>query len=189
MLGLDIVTIGWELAGWDGTFYPEDLPHDWRLTYFANEFPAVIVPSGHWMQADTSQVSAWVEDVHDGFRFYLAGPGTRATPGNLDRARRILGAKLAGLVCEKGARDWPPGPVSCFQLMGEPEGLPAAGCLPAWRIPAVQIGDLRAARTLLENLAARVPGGRALLVLAGEDIDVDDLRRWWSLAWLMGVAA
>jgi hypothetical protein len=33
-------------------------------------------------------------------------------------------------------------------------------------------------------------GGRGLLVLAGEDIGIEDLRRWWCLALLMltGVA-
>ena len=72
---LDIVTTGWELPGWERGFYPEDLPADWRLTYFANEFHAVLVPRERWVDASESLLRAWHEDVHEDFRFFLADGG------------------------------------------------------------------------------------------------------------------
>ena len=34
----------WEHPAWNQEFYPDDLPEDWRLSYYANEFPVVLVP-------------------------------------------------------------------------------------------------------------------------------------------------
>jgi len=187
ILTLDIVTSGWELPVWERTFYPEDLPRDWRLTYFANEFPAVMVPSEHWAKAGTSLLHAWAEDVQDGFRFYLADPGPWATRIDLDRARNALGTKLAGLVLDEGGAQGPRGEqITRFQILGELGAVIAADCLPARQIPPALIGDLRAARAWLETLAIQLSCDRGLLVLDGGDSDVEDLRRWWNLAWLMG---
>jgi len=32
---------GWEHAQWLETYYPDDLPEDWQLDYYANEFGCV----------------------------------------------------------------------------------------------------------------------------------------------------
>jgi len=188
-VSLDIVTGGWELPGWRRDLYPEDLPADWRLTYFANEFPAVMLAAKHWLPADAVQLKAWAEDVPDDFRFYLEDAAPAAGRQDLDLALRVLGPKLAGLVQEAGAdASLPVDGFSRFRILGAPVGLPGTGCLPAWRVPRAQIRDLRAARTWLEGLCAQAPGGRGLLLLAGADVGVEDLRRWWHLVWLLGLA-
>jgi hypothetical protein len=189
VVGLDIVARGWEPPGWVRAFYPQGLPPDWRLTYFANEFPAVMVPGGHWLQADESLLRSWSEDVPASFRYYLENPGSESARRGLDPARCVLGAKLAGLVVPEAAVcPAPTGPVLRFRLQGAPGGAPEGGCLPAWRIPGALVGDLRAARVWLDALVGQARDGRGLLLLEGVDVGAEDLRRWWDLLWLLGVA-
>lgn len=187
-VGLDIVTAGWELSGWDRSFYPDDLPPDWRLTYFSNEFPAVLIPGNLWARADGRLLRTWVEEVHPGFRFYLAEPGSSVKPDNLDLAQQVLGDLLAGLVLGQPAEADTGGRVSRFQLLDNPSEAPANDCLPGWRAPTGVIKDPRAARAWIESLDLRTSKGCGLLVL-DPDIGVDELRRWWDLARLMGVTA
>lgn len=67
---------GWQHAHWQGTFYPDDMPGDWRLSYYANEFSTVLVPQACWLQRMKSQECSEHEDdwldVPESFRFYLA---------------------------------------------------------------------------------------------------------------------
>jgi hypothetical protein len=69
---------GWSGTPWAQAYYPEDLPQDWRLAYYANEADCVLVPSGQWRATDADAIAAWADDVGERFRFYLeagaAGP-------------------------------------------------------------------------------------------------------------------
>ncbi len=38
-----VLAVGWDHPAWQGSFYPDDLPADWRLTYYANEVPGVLL--------------------------------------------------------------------------------------------------------------------------------------------------
>lgn len=62
---------GWEHEGWNGLFYPADLPSEWRLAYFANEFRAVLVPSEVWARCTRAQLVQWRADVRNDFRFFI----------------------------------------------------------------------------------------------------------------------
>lgn len=96
----------WDHAHWRGSFYPDDLPEDWRLGYYANEFSAVWLPKCRW-QADEADFEQWAEDVPDDFVFYLQGqpPGTdpvirKALQTRQMQINEALGAKLAGFLSE-----------------------------------------------------------------------------------------
>ena len=72
--GLRLGSYGWQHTHWDKSFFPDDLPEDWRLGYYANEFSAVLVPQSYW-QVDTGfDVENWQEDVAEDFRFYIEWP-------------------------------------------------------------------------------------------------------------------
>jgi hypothetical protein len=57
----------WQHASWEEGYYPEDIPAEWRLGYYANEFRAVLAepPPG------TEEVAAWLDDVDEDFGFCL----------------------------------------------------------------------------------------------------------------------
>lgn len=103
---------GWQHPEWLQTYYPDDLPEEWRLSYYSNEFPVVLVPARDWRAASAATVAQWCEDVHGGFRFYLevtvdalAVHGRSARASNpesslerLDMLCDAFGEALAGLI-------------------------------------------------------------------------------------------
>lgn len=66
---------GWAHPGWVSAFYPEDLPEDWRLSYYANAHRVVLVPAD-LLRPGAADIAPWGEDVDAGFRFlfeYVVG--------------------------------------------------------------------------------------------------------------------
>lgn len=90
---------GWEQPGWAQTFYPDDLPADWRLTYYANQFRVVLVPPERLVASDAA-LADWVADTDEGFRFVCESPpdldSVSAARDFLERIRP-LGARCAGI--------------------------------------------------------------------------------------------
>jgi hypothetical protein len=64
----------WRHTEWNGRFYADDLPEEWRLTFYSNEFDAVGLYAAGWVTAPISEMEQWVEDTHEGFRFHLVMP-------------------------------------------------------------------------------------------------------------------
>ncbi|RDH81365.1 MAG: hypothetical protein DIZ80_14840 [endosymbiont of Galathealinum brachiosum] len=92
----------WDHAHWQGSFYPDDLPVDWRLTYYANEYSAVLVPESKWRskEADFEQ---WADDVPEGFRFYFLTSRADEEDGSVVSLVNIyLGDMFAGFVQPEG---------------------------------------------------------------------------------------
>ena len=53
---------GWQHPEWvNDAFYPDDLPEDWYLSFYANEFPIVLVPEVQWK--DTAAVELLAEEI------------------------------------------------------------------------------------------------------------------------------
>lgn len=75
--------IGWEHPAWDGTFYPEDLPPEWRLNYYNCAFECVYLPYATWRTTPLETLAAWRQDTLEHFRFLLEAP---PTPSNADAA-------------------------------------------------------------------------------------------------------
>lgn len=61
---------GWRNRHWLNTFYPEDLPEDWQLTYYSNVFNTVLVPADYW-QMLAVDCEDWRDNVHDDFSFFI----------------------------------------------------------------------------------------------------------------------
>lgn len=84
---LVVGSLDWDHDAWAGSFYPQDLPREWRLGYYANEFSAVLVPGSRFAAADVAQVECWQEDVPPGFVFWV-----EVAPAALARVGPALGA-------------------------------------------------------------------------------------------------
>lgn len=70
-MGLYIAGYGWQHEDWTGSHYPDDLPPEWRFDYYCNEYRAVLVPPGDWLNASDEELEQWLDDAPDGFRFFL----------------------------------------------------------------------------------------------------------------------
>ncbi len=182
---VEIVTRGWDLPGEAGDFYPHDLPPDWRLTYFSNAFPAVLVPAVLWVPANPRLLRGWAEDVHDGFRFYLELPAAGDPADELRDAVEVLGDKLAGVV---GSTDPALGSGIPFLRWQQDPSAINGGPFAVSCSVGLPDRDPRQARAWLGNLVQRLAGSGGLVVLDGAEADADTLRRWLELAWLLGFA-
>lgn len=69
---INLGAYGWKHTGWKGSFYPDDLPEDWQLTYYSNVFSSVLVPVEYWCGEVVPDCEEWLESVHDDFRFHIA---------------------------------------------------------------------------------------------------------------------
>lgn len=55
---------GWQYPSWSNeVFYPDDLPEDWYLSFYANEFPIVLVPESQW--DNSASIKAFVEEINE----------------------------------------------------------------------------------------------------------------------------
>lgn len=63
--------VSWQHPAWDEGYYPEGLPGPWRLSYFSNEFRAVVVSATVLADLSADEVQRWDEDTSAEFRFFL----------------------------------------------------------------------------------------------------------------------
>ncbi len=64
-------TSGFSYDGWTGTFYPEDLPADKRLAFYATQLPAVEINNTFYRMPKPELLAGWAAQVPAGFRFAL----------------------------------------------------------------------------------------------------------------------
>lgn len=129
----------WDLAD-RATFYPDDLPEDWQLTYFANCFRTTLLPSSVWSLSDASQVAQWRNEVPAGFRFVAEQPRARLTahptarstaPARSTQAEPPLQAAILGQLLEPKLAAW-------LEPVASPPRVPADAGEPAAGKPAVE---------------------------------------------------
>lgn len=143
-----IAAYGWDHAGWRGSYYPDDLPAEWRLAYYANEFRAVVVPATEWRQAAAATAAQWVADTAETFCFLLEAAAS-PPPASLLQA---LGGRFCGMAGEGGrpVLRWEGG-AEARALRTAIESVPADGVLlVAGEPPSLEA--LRTAQTLAQLL-------------------------------------
>lgn len=101
--------IGWEHEAWRGDFYPEDLPEDWRLSFYNTRFRCVYLPFELWRNAAADAVAGWLHDTHEGFHFVLGAPA-RLSEDETRKAGRFgargLLENAAAVLMYEGEPDW-----------------------------------------------------------------------------------
>ncbi|GAB6041749.1 hypothetical protein [Endothiovibrio diazotrophicus] len=158
----------WRHPAWRGTFYPDDLPEEWRLAYYANEFATLLVPAQGWIDTTQENLAGWAEEVHGDFRFVLEVDGAPAAQRRA--AAAALGGRFGGFVAT--AALWRPG--------RHPAPL-RAGLLPAGP------HGPRALRGMVEPFIAQAPEGERFLFLEGTPPDHETLRTLVTLRDLLGM--
>lgn len=95
---LAIAAYGWSHSSWNGNFYPDDLPEDWHLSFYSNEFRAVVAPASAWSGFDPVEVERWMEDTPGEFTFYLEVDNLLMDWGQFAEAISPLGSQLGGIL-------------------------------------------------------------------------------------------
>ncbi|MFA5531846.1 MAG: hypothetical protein WDA11_14415 [Thiohalomonadaceae bacterium] len=175
-MALYIAPHGWDHPGWDGEFYPDDLPPAWRLAFFFNEFDAVVVPAAVWSAG--ADPATWCEDSPPAASFFLELPRPGALAGQVVAAARRLGPRLAGVIAAPGLS---PAYLAWWRER-LPAGIPGPGKLVV-ETEEARTPDLRLLCGRMQSLAARDP---ALLLIKGEPPALTTLRAARTLAGLLG---
>lgn len=66
---------GWLHTAWQDGFYPDDLPEDWHLGFYSNEFPVVLLTAQLWPRIN-GEIAEWLEDCNDELGFVCEIPGS-----------------------------------------------------------------------------------------------------------------
>ena len=204
---------GWDHEAWAGSYYPDDLPGSWRLSYYSNEFHGGLVPASKWLNCSSDTWSEWIDDVSDSFRFYLELE--TAAAGELQRLKQFIGLPgdaLGGVVVTKGllpqvleiagelsgkcfypvvAADLPP---SLAAVTGDCEvrfygaGTVGQSCGPSIALLDSKGGaDLRQLRHLIESLGANSSiESPSALFFCDETVDVSWMQDTKTVAELLG---
>ncbi len=85
-----IGTSGWTHDGWTGTFYPSNLPQEWRFCYYSNKLRSVLVPHDILAAAPVSEIKQWLQDSDQEFRFVLEAPSQMMLPMPFSALQREL---------------------------------------------------------------------------------------------------
>lgn len=64
-------TSGWQYKEWKGSFYPDTMPTDGMLAYYADRFGAVEVNNTFYRMPRESVLRGWAESVPEDFTFVL----------------------------------------------------------------------------------------------------------------------
>lgn len=67
-------TSGFSYDGWSGAFYPEDLPVNERLAFYATKLPAVEINNTFYRMPKPELLAGWAAQVPKSFRFALKAP-------------------------------------------------------------------------------------------------------------------
>lgn len=97
-LELYIAARSWNHSSWRGNFYPEDLPDDWRLSYYSNEFHAIVVPESEWVDIDLVEIERWIDDTNEEFLFFLEVENSLADWQQITDRISCMGYQLGGLL-------------------------------------------------------------------------------------------
>jgi len=190
-MGIEVIARDWDRPDWRGEFYPEDLPEDWRLSYFANAFESVLVPATSWHEAPLERLAQWAKDVPDRFRFYLELDACDEPQGRCnDQGHSTPGVEPAAQPLARQSRipnrtdNQTPNLAGAAAALGDR----FAGSVASLLLPALPAGSRPGSgATPMRALVARDAQGHALLAREIPLAIVADPRA--ALTWLTALAA
>jgi hypothetical protein len=89
---------GWSNPAWLNTFYPVDMPEEWRLTFFNTQFNCVFLAHDVWQLATPEQRLQWVADTHEQFVFLLEADSLLSPPAEMSSKALCIEADDARIV-------------------------------------------------------------------------------------------
>ena len=185
--GLRLGARGWQHPGWATDFYPDDLPEDWQLSYYANEFHALLLPLSTLRSLDCEPAEL-IDEVPEGFRFYLLDDLQCSAEQRAEQAA-VFQPCLGGVIDH-----------SLQRMLLDSHNQPLAQDDPASRLWTPQQGgasgiavlalgdlDLRRWRGQMEQFSRDSGGNLQALFVSDEQIDISALHQLKTLIELMGL--
>ena len=80
-------TSGYSYREWKGRFYPEDLPNDKMLGFYAERFGTVEINNTFYRMPSSKLIETWARQVPDGFSFVLKASRRITHQARLERPR------------------------------------------------------------------------------------------------------
>lgn len=172
-------TAGWARPDWAAPYYPDDLPADWRLDYYANDCDCVLLTPDDWGSLDAERFADQLDELASTFRCFVqlhggTDPGDVAFVRGLDARRVVL---LVDRV-DPSFTTLPQWPLRAADSWCDPHG---PGCVVRWVIDGF---DLRALRLRVGVLDPRA----CALVIDGPHADPGRIPELRTLLELMGRA-
>lgn len=171
---------GWCHPGWQDSFYPDDLPQDWQLAYYSNEFSMVVIREQEWMQID--DMAALRKECAEGFRFLVELPvlaAAESLSGHIEKIQQ-LGRQCAGVIIHTEQTQAQPLLDACRSML--PKAVPcySEGYLESEKtngLIKVQPGTtLKELRVLMESALRVSISSPAWVIVEGEPPDIEMLR-------------
>jgi hypothetical protein len=97
-------SFGLDVDAWQGSFYDDDLPSDWRVASYSTLLRSVLLPQEEWRRAINNN---WIDEVDEEFRFvlYANSPTENDLHALIDELSSLpdaFSAQVAGLVLHFG---------------------------------------------------------------------------------------
>ncbi len=88
----------WRHPDWLGPFYPEDMPPEWQIAYYANNYRALGLTQGLWQEAAT--LAELVEETPDHFYFFPVVQQAEVMNVGWETHFTTLSGKLGAVIIE-----------------------------------------------------------------------------------------
>ena len=170
-------TVGWERDDWLDSYYPPDLPPEWRPAYYANDCGCVLLTADFWCGMDPELLAEALDELGGRLQFFLEQPPGCPEPA---RARLSLFASSPAILLVDRPH---PGCSLLPQWISQGSGVwvdtDSGASLLSWPLAVMNLRELRIrAETLPASVRAlvldgpaaspgRVPELRTLLELMG----------------------
>jgi len=83
-------------ANWLTDYYPEDLPPEWRLSFYANDFSVLLLPPSEWQ--DLERLEGQLEEFDGQLRIYCQIEHDWPEESTAHHLKQMLGDNFAGWV-------------------------------------------------------------------------------------------
>lgn len=101
----------WNEPRWADTYYPEDMPEDWRFCFYSNNLRSVLIPATIIENVRADEVGDWAEDSDPGFSFILEIPPawlSSLDSGSVQEALSNLKERISAIESQVAGLLWRP---------------------------------------------------------------------------------
>ena len=184
---LRVGAYGWRHDHWQQSFYEDELPEDWQLTFYANEYSTVLVPASYL--DESRDIEQWCDDVNENFRFYFEWPEQAGADSELLAELMSADENLGGILLNTSTQLSAGCPVYDWRANNGLDKVwqPSHPVKTDLAVFAVEQSDLRQQRAWLESFVEDSAGKARALLVTDPELDIQKLRELKTLVELKGL--